>query len=365
MPRFATVRVGFGLLVLLGVLGVPAREVAADLDGGMGHGHGWVRGGWRGHEHGYGQPEARAGWYTRHGMPYGSRATRYSRYGWGGWGDCADACGDGWRSPCGCGSRYRITYGASWAVMRRYLSPALPPAGHYHYRSWWIRRWPYRSGAHPGWGSYLCSGTDLNEGSCPFSKAALATDSVVASAEDRLLRGLERFRLGRNDLADAEFRAVLESNPSEPRAEYGRLMVAYVRKDFSAAARALGRLAALGELDARDRLEDEDGAGALARLLPIADALENQAKWDFTDADLQLVSAWILAATGQPERARPHLVAARRFRPDDAAATKMLADLDGKTPALEMPADRPAVPTPSGPTRDSLGAPPLATTPAR
>jgi tetratricopeptide (TPR) repeat protein len=299
-------------------------------------------------DHSSARADAFARWFSRNGLRDAYRhgghsgshcdpgARTWTRYG----NDC-DTCASRCFDPCG-----RV-YGTSWSTMRRYLAPNAIRSGHRHYRSWWIRRWPVRAS---GYGSWLCKGPEAEESDCAFAKAAAGDDAAPASTDDRLVRGLERWRQGRFDAASEDFRAVLAANPAEGRAGYGRLMCAFAAKDWPECARSLGDLSAIGELDARDRLDDQEGADSPVDFAALASGLESWTRHSFTDADAQLVCGWVLAATGRADAARAHLRASLRWKPGDAAATKLVADLEGAseraTPVAPAPVEtspRPAL----------------------
>jgi hypothetical protein len=296
--------------------------------------------------------EGYVGWFRHYGVPRIPSHGYYSPYwDWDRYGDLGRAyrCGAGGRggyrlrSGCGCGG----SYGTPWSVMRQYLAPDSVCGGHAHSRSWWIRRWPVRWASAPGYGDAHCTGTEACEADCPFAKAAAAEDDAKPiPTADRLVRGLERWRLGKTDAADEDFRAVLAAEPANARAEYGHLMCAAVRRDWTGAAGALRRLAELGELDAHDRLDLDDAGGVPFDPETFSASLETYCRWNFGETDAQVVCGWLLAATGNVDRARAHLHGALRFAEKDPAATKMLADLDesGRTVPGTISTDSPAAP---------------------
>jgi hypothetical protein len=292
-------------------------------------------------------PGAYAGWVRSYGMPPIYRGGRYP------YGGCGPVAID--RPYCGCGDvgyrgyGWRGAYGTPWSVMRRYLAhEPYRATWHRHPRYWWLRRWPCRYAGAPGWGDQLCAGTEVGPEECPFAKAALGDDGPEGlGVEERLVRGLERFHAGAYDRAAEDFRVAGDAAPSDGRAAYGRLMCAFASKDWPGSADALRRLAAMGLLDARDRVEEEGGFAERRRFTHLADAVVAHVGWNIHDGDARLVAAWALAADGRPEPARAHARAALRANPDDVAVLKIRSDL--QAPAPEPPA--PAAPSP-GPADD-------------
>jgi hypothetical protein len=261
--------------------------------------------------------------------PGGAQALWFQEYGFPGRGSyrprtrdrCSDECD---RRACPEGIP-----GTPWVVMREYLADAPEgPTWHRHAECWFLRRWPVAKGATPSLAGRACEGLERGVEECPFASAALGEEAAPATTEERLLRGLERFRRGRTKEAAADFRAAAEADPKEPRAVYGSLMSAFVQNRWAEAAKDLRALAALGALDATDRLDTADAFEDPGKMGRIVKGLEAHAHWSFHDDDAQLVLGWALVATGKPEAGRPHLKSALRFRPGDPAAQRLLAGLD-------------------------------------
>jgi hypothetical protein len=230
------------------------------------------------------------------------------------------------------------TSGTPWVVMRRFLldeDPGVP--WHRHANCWFLGRWPVEALV---LGGHRCAGQESDERECPLALAAADAEVVPSSNEERLLRGLERFRLGRMEPAAEDFRAAATADPAEPRARYGVLMCAFVAGRWKESAEALRALAALGTLRPGDRIDTAVVFQDPDRMRSLIAGLESYAKWSFHDDDACLTLAWALLATGRVEQAGPHLRAASRWNTDDPAVAALCAPVSAAAPEEAPPADR-------------------------
>jgi hypothetical protein len=228
--------------------------------------------------------------------------------------------------------------GTPWVVMRRFLVDEDPCAPwHRHAGCWFLRRWPVKTLVLAG---RECAGQECDERECPLALAAADAEIAPASNEERMLRGLERFRLGRTESATEDFRAAATADPTEPRAQYGVLMCAFVAGRWKESAEALRALAGLGALAPGDRIDTAVVFEDPDRMRSLIAGLESYAKWSFHDDDASLTLAWALLTTGRVEQAGPHLRAASRWNADDPAVAALRVPVPAAVTEEAPPADR-------------------------
>lgn len=272
---------------------------------------------------------------------------------------------------CGCGDRYARSYGCDalhrarfiarghgWQLLRRGLYRDVVRTTHRHPSYHYLRRWPYAShDTGYGWGGRICAGADFGPQDCDIVNAALDETERLTDPDDLLGRGTERLFYGKAELAAADLRAVLAARPDDARARYGLALASALAHDWDDSAENLRRLADQGELRAEDRLaegelfDDESALGTLRQ------GLVAWTQYHFMDVDAQVTAAWLLLASGQEAQARGHVRSALRFAPEDPAALRLKAALDGSdgaegaegaAPPPEAPAPAPDLAPPRG-----------------